>query len=123
MAGQVSVETLARLYAQASVFALATRYEGYGIVFDEAMAAGLPIVTCRTGAVPETVAHDAGLLVPPEDVESFAAALDRILSDTLLRSRMKAAAKRAGAALPTWSETARRAGEVLDRLTAPATRP
>jgi glycosyltransferase involved in cell wall biosynthesis len=116
MAGRVDDETLQRLYAGATVFALATRYEGYGIVFDEALARGLPIVTCRTGAVPDTVPAEAGILVPPEAPEAFAEALSRVLSDQCLRDRLAGAAARAGAALPGWTDTARIAGEVLDRL-------
>jgi glycosyltransferase involved in cell wall biosynthesis len=88
LAGRVSGEELARLYAEAAIFALATRYEGYGIVFDEAMAHGLPIVTCRTGAVPDTVADGAGLLVPPDDPGALAAALARLLRDGETRAAM-----------------------------------
>jgi glycosyltransferase involved in cell wall biosynthesis len=116
LAGRLPGDDLGRAYGQATIFALATRYEGYGIVFDEAMAHGLPIVTCRTGAVPDTVAEGAGLLVPPDDAEAFATALDKLLSDPALRARMAAASARAGAVLPGWADTARRAGEVLDRL-------
>lgn len=119
LAGQVPADTLARLYGEAAIFALATRYEGYGIVFDEAMAHGLPIVSCRTGAVPATVAKDAALLVPPEDPEAFAAALRRLLSDSGLRMRMAAASRRAGDALPGWATTAAVAGRVLDALRVP----
>ena len=116
LAGRVPNDTLALLYSQASIFALATRYEGYGIVFDEAMAHGLPIVTCRTGAVADTVAEGAALLVPPNDPDAFAAALDRFLTNAPLREAMAAASARAGLALPSWSETARIASAVLDRL-------
>jgi glycosyltransferase involved in cell wall biosynthesis len=122
LAGRVPGEELARLYGQASIFALATRYEGYGIVFDEAMAHGLPIVTCRTGAVPDTVAPGAGVLVPPDAPEDFAKALEQVLGDAVLRGRMAAASRQAGAALPGWPDTARLAGEVLDRVPLPGTR-
>jgi len=116
MAGRLPGDALARAYGEASIFALATRYEGYGIVFDEAMAHGLPIVTCDTGAVPDTVAEGAGILVPPDDPAAFAQALDRLLSDAELRAQMAAVSAKAGAALPGWLETAARAGGVLDRV-------
>lgn len=116
MAGKVPMGALSRLYAQAGIFALATRYEGYGIVFDEAMAHGLPIVTCRTGAVPDTVAGTAAILVPPDDPDAFAGALDRLIGDAVLRARMAGEAGRAGAALPGWTDTACIAGRVLDHV-------
>jgi glycosyltransferase involved in cell wall biosynthesis len=120
LVGRVSGGDLARLYAEARLFALATRYEGYGIVFDEAMAHGLPIVTCAAGAVPDTVAPGAGLLVPPEDTDAFAGALARMLTDAAARDAMAGASARAGAALPGWEVTARLVGEVLDRVAAGA---
>jgi glycosyltransferase involved in cell wall biosynthesis len=115
-AGRIGAEELDRHYRAATIFALATRYEGYGIVFDEALAYGLPIVSCRTGAVPQTVPPGAGLLVPPDDPPAFADALSRLLSDPAQRAELSAAAKRAGDALPSWEDTARTAGAVLDAL-------
>lgn len=114
LAGRVSAEELDRLYRHAVIFALATRYEGYGIVFNEALVHGLPIVSCRTGAVPDTVPSDAGLLVEPDDPESFSAALRTLLSDGDRRRAMAVAARHRGAALASWSETARIAGQALD---------
>lgn len=114
--GRVSTERLDALYRAASVFALATRYEGYGIVFDEALAHGLPIVSCRTGAVPQTVPEAAGLLVEREDPEAFARALRSVLTDEDRRRDMAAAARRAGGLLPSWEDTARTASAVLDRM-------
>lgn len=116
LAGRVGTEELHRLYRAASLFALATRFEGYGIVFDEALAAGLPIVTCATGAVPDTVPAAAGLLVPPGDAAAFATALRGLLSDPAERDRRAAAAAALAPALGTWSGTARIAGAVLDRI-------
>ncbi len=116
LAGRLSDADLSRLYNEATLFALASRFEGYGIVFDEAMAHGLPIISCRTGAVPETVAKGAGILVAPDDANAFAAAIDRLLSDPAERARMAEASRQAGAALPGWGDTARIAGEVLDAV-------
>lgn len=116
MPGRVPHETLSGCYAQASIFALATRYEGYGIVFDEATVHGLPIVSCRVGAVSGTVSADAGLLVPPDDPNAFADALRRVLRDPNLRQRMAAAASNAAHGLASWESTARSVDRVLSDL-------
>ena len=114
LAGRVSDEALEQLYRRASIFALATRYEGYGIVFNEALVHGLPIVSCRTGAVPDTVPAAAGLLVARDDATAFAGALRALLTDQSLRTDMAEAARQAGARLSSWGETARIAGFALD---------
>jgi glycosyltransferase involved in cell wall biosynthesis len=116
LAGPVSAFELETLYRQASVFALATRFEGYGMVFGEAMAHGLPIVTCRTGAVPDTVAAGAGVLVEPDDPDGFSSALSRVLQDDTLRDAMAEESARAGTLLASWSVTAALVGAVLDRV-------
>lgn len=116
LAGQVPGEALQELYQRASIFALATRYEGYGIVFDEALSHGLPIVSTRAGAVPGTVPPDAGILVAPDDPQALATALRGLLTDPQARAAKAAAAARAGALLPGWEEAARLAGAVLDGL-------
>jgi glycosyltransferase involved in cell wall biosynthesis len=116
LAGYVSDADLAGLYSNASIFALATRYEGYGLVFDEALVHGLPIVSCRTGAVPDTVPGDTGRLVPPEDPGAFAAAIAELLEDETLYRRCADAALGAGQTLPSWADTAHTVGAVLDGL-------
>jgi glycosyltransferase involved in cell wall biosynthesis len=115
-AGEVSQDALAQHYAEAGVFALATRYEGYGMVFAEALLHGLPIVTCAGGAVPDTVPEGTGLLVPPDDVPAYADALGRVIADAGLRASLTDAANAAGARLPTWDDTAAIVDAVLDRV-------
>ncbi|MCR9145692.1 MAG: glycosyltransferase family 4 protein [Rhodobacteraceae bacterium] len=116
LAGRVAPDRLARLYAEARVFALATRYEGYGIVFDEALVHGLPIVATSAGAVPGTVPTEAGTLVPAEDALAFAHALRPLLRDDAQHARMAQAARRAGQDLPTWADAAETLGHILDRV-------
>jgi len=115
LTGRIDDAALGRLYAEASVFALATRHEGYGIVFDEAMMHGLPIVTCRVGAVPDTVDKGAGLLVPPDDPDAFSGALARVLDHGPTREAMAAASAVAGRRLPGWDSTAQVIDAVLTR--------
>ena len=97
-----------RFYGDADVFVLASHHEGYGMVLAEAMAHGLAVVSTRAGAIPETVPPDAGLLVPPGDPDALANALGRILAEPMLRDRLAAGARAAGARLPDWDETADR---------------
>lgn len=121
-AGSVDDAALQELYGSATIFALPTRYEGYGMVLSEALIHGLPVVSTQTGAVPDTVPDDAGMLVPVDNPEALADALRQILTNGSLLERLSCAARRAGASLPRWSEAAAIAGEVLDRLAAGAHR-
>jgi glycosyltransferase involved in cell wall biosynthesis len=67
--------------------------EGFGLVFTEAMAAGLPVVACRAAAVPEVVRDgETGLLVEPRTPTALAAALERMLHDAAMRKDMGMAA-------------------------------
>ncbi len=87
-AGQVSYARLAAEYRRATVFCLPSRQEGFGIVFLEAMAAGLPIVAARAGAVPEVLGDgECGTLVPPGNAAALAAAVEAFLEDPAIRTR------------------------------------
>ncbi|MBI4246479.1 MAG: glycosyltransferase family 4 protein [Candidatus Rokubacteria bacterium] len=80
--GEVPRWTLAVEYVQAHCFCLPSVQEGFGLVFLEAMAAGLPVVACRAGAVPEVVAdRRTGLLVNPRSPDELAAALETLLTN------------------------------------------
>lgn len=104
-----------RLYdemAGASIYALSSRHEGLPMVMIEAMAHALPIVAfdCPTGPK-DVLTHDVdGLLVPPEDVDGLAAALNRLVEDPDLRVRLGAAAAEtareysADAVMPLWED-------------------
>ena len=105
--GVIPPEELDQLYQQASVFALATRYEGYGMVLSEAQLYGLPVLSCTVGAVPQTVPPGSGILVPPDNAEEFATALSSLLQDDALRQSYGAQSAAIGARLPQWTDTAR----------------
>jgi glycosyltransferase involved in cell wall biosynthesis len=86
---------LPEYYRRAHLFASPALHEvGVANVYVEAMASGCPVLASSTGGAPEAVLDgETGLLVPPEDVDAAAAAIDRILGDPTLRARMSVAAR------------------------------
>lgn len=111
--GVLDDAALVAAYAGAALFALPSRFEGYGIAFAEAMAYGLPIVACAIGPLPALVGAEAGLLVAPGDQAALAAALVRLMDDAPLRAYMADAARARAAVLPTWDACAARFLEAL----------
>ena len=97
---------------QSSIYALSSRFEGFPLILLEAMGAGMGVVAfdCPTG--PRDVVDDRrnGLLVPPRDVDGFAAALKEMIEDEALRRSCAAAAIETAhdytmdAIGPRWSE-------------------
>jgi glycosyltransferase involved in cell wall biosynthesis len=98
-----------RLYRAADVFVLPSEREPYGTVYGEAMAAGLPVVGWRAGNLPH-LARDGteGVILPPGDIEGLTTALGRLVGDDAWRARLAEGARRRGATLPTWAESAKR---------------
>ena len=91
--GAAHQDDLPRLYAGCDVYcAPGLGGETLGIVLLEAMASGVPVVASRIPGYDETIQHDVnGILVPPSRPEELAAALNRVLLDRSLRSRLTAA--------------------------------
>jgi len=114
LAGAIPNQALADFYAAADLFVLASRYEGYGMAFQEALAHGLPIIGTSAGAVPEVVPSTAGRLVPPGDAASLRAALSELMLDPVALSGLAAGARAAAATLPRWSDTVDSIEPLLD---------
>lgn len=122
VSGPVDDVTLGTAYAVADFFVLPSRYEGYGIVYAEALAHGLPVIACDVGPIPELVGEEAALLIPPGGTEVLAEALDLLLRDPTLRARMSTAAHRRAANLPRWEDTAAGFRQVLQEALVEARR-
>ncbi len=109
--GDVPDAALDGLYAQADVFALTSidhghSVEGFGLVYLEASAHGLPVVAHRVGGVAEAVVDgETGFLISPDDPAALTEALGKLLTDAPLRHRMGDAG-RAWARRTTWTHAA-----------------
>jgi glycosyltransferase involved in cell wall biosynthesis len=114
--GAVPSSRLAVLYAKADLFVLASRFEGYGMAYAEALCHGLPVIGTTAGAIPDTISPGAGLLVPPDDPTALAAALQGVIHDTEQRRRLSEAALAAARMLPTWQQSAAIFAATLDRI-------
>ena len=106
MPGYVGEAAKRDLYARASMLVLPSFDEGFGIPALEAMAMGVPVIGANRGALPE-VLGGAGLLIDPDNPETIADAMGRVLDDAALRRRM-ADAGVARAAQYTWKSSAER---------------
>ena len=114
LAGTVTAEELASLYASADLFVLPSRFEGYGMAYAEAIAHGVPVIGTNAGAIPETVPADAGVLVPPDDVDMLAATLQRLMDNPAERERLAAGAR--ATAFPSWRGQALLFARALESL-------
>lgn len=111
-AGSVSHEELPAYFQMASVFTMPSRFiakkatvEGFGLVFLEAGAAGLPVVAGRAGGVTDVVRDmETGLLVDPESVPEITRALDRILSDEKLAKSLGEKGRSLARHKPQWEK-------------------
>jgi glycosyltransferase involved in cell wall biosynthesis len=100
---------LIQAYLDADVFCLPTRFEPFGIVFLEAMYAGLPCIGPDAWAVPEMIVHgETGWLVPADDAEALAGRLIEVLQDPEQARRMGEAGRARARSYFTWPATVER---------------
>jgi glycosyltransferase involved in cell wall biosynthesis len=86
--GYVEQDVMPALYNLALVLSLASVYEGFGMPVLESMACGTPTVTSDVSSLPE-VAGDAALIVSPGDVLGLGNAIERLITDSDLRLKMR----------------------------------
>jgi len=109
---------LAQWLAAASVVAVPSYNESFGLVAAEAQAAGTPVVAASVGGLTTVIDHEvSGLLLDTHEPSDWAAALGRVLLDDPFRARLSEGA-RARAGMFSWEETAERTLDVYERARA-----
>ena len=117
--GPVPHERVPELYAGADLCVVPSRYESFGLVALEAMAAGLPVVATRTGGLQVTVDEGVnGYLVPTEGAEALASCLLALWADPALCAQLGTRGLRA-AQQYAWPVIADRIGCLYQALAAP----
>ncbi len=117
--GALPNEQVAPYLRQADLFVMASQYEGFGIVYLEAMGAKLPVIASTAGAAGEIIRHgQEGWLVEPEQPRQLARWLEWALGDRVQLGKMGEAAYKRFFDFPTWAENAGIIRKFLYGLTA-----
>jgi phosphatidylinositol alpha-1,6-mannosyltransferase len=124
--GRIPTADLPALYAASDVFAMPSRLreqardvEGFGIVFVEASACGIPVIGGRSGGIEDAVVHDqTGMLVEPGDEAALAAAIEALWRNPQMRAAFGAAGRQRVVSELTWTHFADRVGAVVGDVVA-----
>ena len=108
---QIETSELIELYRTATLVAVPSTYEGFGIPAAEAMACGAPLVSTTAGALPEVVG-DAGILIPPADSAALTAAIAQLMESPAKRSEYSILGRKRIIEKFNWSNAARLTAEV-----------
>jgi glycosyltransferase involved in cell wall biosynthesis len=107
--GALAGASLEERFRRGQLLAVPSSYEGFGIVYLEAMGFGLPVIASASGATDEIVRHEStGFLVPPGDAWSLARRIESLLEDRALLSQMSLAALEAFDDHPRWEDSMRK---------------
>jgi glycosyltransferase involved in cell wall biosynthesis len=112
--GFIPIEVLRIFYDEAKIFVFPSLYEGFGLPPLEAMAHGTPVVTSNVSSLPEVVGN-AAVLVNPENVFEIMRALHRVLTDQVLRDRMKERGYQQATKF-SWDKSVRRIHEIYQQV-------
>ena len=110
--GRVSEDELDALYRGADAFAYTSLYEGFGLPVLDAMTRGIPVVTSNTSSLLD-LAGEAALRISPGSVGAIAGAMEAVLTDGALRTRLSAAGRERAREF-SWDRTARETLEVYE---------
>jgi len=115
--GRLSQDILPTYYAAADVCVVPSHYEPFGLVAIEAMASGTPVVASDVGGLQFTVVpEETGLLAPPQDVDAFASAIDRILLNPEWRDELGKAGRKRVETKFSWYGVANQLSELYTQL-------
>ncbi len=119
MRGRLSAAELGSCYRNSHLLATPSSYEGFGIVYLEGMAYGLPCIASNTGAAHETVTHGVnGFLVDPGDAEAIAGHITDLNRDRSKLVQMGIAGLKRHCSHPTWEQTGRDIEAFLEKMIA-----
>ncbi len=117
--GTLAGASLEERFRRAQLLVVPSSYEGFGIVYLEAMGFGLPVIASASGATDEIVRHEAtGFLVPPGDTWSLARRIESLLEDRALLTQMSLAAYDGFGDHPGWEDSMERIERFLVELLA-----
>ena len=107
LAGELAAGALDEVFETADLFVSTALYEGYGMAASEAVAAGIPCLIARGGAITEAVPPSAALFFEPGDVAELRGLIQALWHDPVALARLKDGAERARGERRGWDETAR----------------
>ncbi len=115
--GSLDNALLAKKLEQAHVLVVPSSYEGFGIVYLEGMAFGLPAIGTSAGAAGEIIRHgENGYLISPGDTDALAAHLSALVTDRKLLAQLSLNALKRYVQQPTWEQTAGEIREFLEEM-------
>lgn len=115
--GQIPDDALAATLANSHLLVVPSMYEGFGIVYLEAMGFGLPAIGTTDGGATEVIRDgDTGFLIPPQSPSRLAEAIRPLIRDRDQLAAMGQAARNHYESFPGWTETTNRIREYLEGL-------
>ncbi len=115
--GYLHGQEMADAYAQSSICVIPSLHEPYGMVVQEAMHFGLPIIASKIGGLTEQINDGVdGFLVLPGDPDVLARAIQRVVNDSNLRERLVENAKEKAKTFPAWESVMQRTCAVIREM-------